>query len=52
MGEPRFPSFEQHRILLQAAELPGPRIEALAPGNPSLTLQLRPHALALVELAH
>jgi len=52
MGEPRFPSFEQHRLLLQAAELPGPRIEALAPGNARLTLQLRPHALALLELAH
>jgi xylan 1,4-beta-xylosidase len=52
MGEPRFPSFEQHRILLQAAALPGPRIETLAPGKRSLTLQLRPHALALVELAH
>jgi xylan 1,4-beta-xylosidase len=52
MGEPRFPSFEQHRILLQAAELPNPRIETLPPGNPQLTLQLRPHALALVELAH
>jgi xylan 1,4-beta-xylosidase len=52
MGEPRFPTFEQHRILLQAAELPGPRIETLASGNSQLTLQLRPHALALVELAH
>ena len=51
MGEPRFPSVEQHRMLLQAAELPAPRIETLAPGNPRLTLQLRPHALALVELA-
>jgi xylan 1,4-beta-xylosidase len=51
MGAPRFPSFEQHRILLQAAALPGPRIETLAPGNARLTLQLRPHALALVELA-
>ncbi|MDE2051742.1 MAG: glycosyl hydrolase family 39, partial [Gammaproteobacteria bacterium] len=52
MGEPRFPSFEQHRILLQAAELPGPRIETLAPGSPGLTLRLRPHALALVEPAN
>jgi xylan 1,4-beta-xylosidase len=51
LGEPRFPSFEQHRILLHAAALPGPRIETLAPGNARLTLQLRPHALALVELA-
>ncbi len=51
MGEPRFPSVEQHRLLLQAAALPAPRIETLAPGKPRLTLQLRPHALALVELA-
>jgi xylan 1,4-beta-xylosidase len=52
MGEPRFPSFEQRRELLRAAELPAPRIETLASANPRLTLQLRPHALALVELAH
>jgi xylan 1,4-beta-xylosidase len=51
MGKPQFPSFEQQKTLLQAATLPGPRVEALAPGNPALTLQLRPHALALVELA-
>jgi xylan 1,4-beta-xylosidase len=51
MGEPRFPTFEQHRILLQAAALPPPRIETLAPADPQLTLRLRPHALALVELA-
>ena len=52
MGEPRFPSFEQQRELLRAAELPGPHIETLPAANPQLTLQLRPHALALVELAH
>jgi len=52
MGEPRFPTLEQHSILLQAAQLPGPRIETLAPADPRLTLQLRPHALALIELAH
>ena len=50
MGEPRFPSFAQRRILLQAAELPAPRIETLAPANPRLMLRLRPHALALIEL--
>jgi xylan 1,4-beta-xylosidase len=52
MGEPRSPTFGQHRALLRAAELPPPRIETLASTNPQLTLQLRPHALALVELAH
>ena len=52
MGEPRFPTFAQHRALLHAAELPGPRIEPLAGADPELTLRLRPHALALVELAH
>ena len=52
MGEPRFPTLEQHRILLQAAQLPGPRIVTLTAANPQLTLQLRPHALALVELEH
>ncbi|HEY1889695.1 MAG TPA: hypothetical protein VGG63_04775 [Steroidobacteraceae bacterium] len=51
MGEPRFPTFDQHRVLLRAAELPGPSIEMLTSANPRLTLQLRPHALALVELA-
>ena len=50
MGEPRFPTFEQRRILLQAAELPGPSIQTLASSDPRLTLQLRPHALALIEL--
>ncbi|MBW4051325.1 MAG: glycosyl hydrolase family 39 [Proteobacteria bacterium] len=52
MGEPRFPTFEQHRILLQAARLPSPDIETLAAADPRLTLRLRPHALALVELVH
>lgn len=51
MGRPRFPSFGQRRILLQAAQLPAPRIETLSSADPRLTLQLRPHALALVELA-
>ena len=52
MGEPRFPTLEQHRELLQAAELPGPRIETLTSADPQVTLQLGPHALALVEIAH
>jgi len=52
MGEPRYPTFEQHRILLQAAELPGPSIMTLTPSDPRLTLQLGPHALALVEVEH
>ncbi len=50
MGEPRFPSFRQHRILLQAARLPAPRIETVPPADARLTLRLRPHALALIEL--
>jgi len=52
MGEPRFPSFEQRRELLHAAELQTPHVETLASANARLTLQLGPHALALVELAH
>lgn len=52
MGAPRFPTFAQRRTLLRAAELPAPRVAILAPRNPRLTLQLRPHALALVELVH
>jgi xylan 1,4-beta-xylosidase len=51
MGEPRFPTFAQRRILLEAAQLPGPRIETLVSSDPRLTLELRPHALALIELA-
>jgi xylan 1,4-beta-xylosidase len=51
MGAPRFPTFAQHRLLLQAAELPPPRTETLAAARPQLTLRLPPHALALVELA-
>lgn len=50
MGEPRFPTLAQRRLLLRAAELPGPRVESL-PANRQLTLRLRPHALALIELA-
>jgi len=50
MGEPRFPSFAQRRILLQAAQLPAPRIQTLSAAEPRLTLRLRPHALALIEL--
>ncbi|MGH7108050.1 MAG: GH39 family glycosyl hydrolase, partial [Acetobacteraceae bacterium] len=52
MGEPRFPTPGQHRILMQASELPAPGVEVLTPTDPRLTLQLRPHALALIELTH
>ena len=51
MGSPKYPSFQQRRILLAAARLPPPRIEALKGASPHLRLRLRPHALALVELA-
>ena len=51
MGSPKYPSFRQRRILLAAARLPPPRIEALKGGSPHLRLRLRAHALALVELA-
>ena len=51
MGEPRFPSLRQQKMLLQAATLSGPRVEVLAPADPTLTLELGPHALALVQLA-
>ena len=50
MGSPKYPSIAQHGILLAAARLPPPRIEALRGTSPQLTLRLRPHALALVEL--
>lgn len=50
MGQPEYPTPEQHRILLQAAQLPAPRIERLSRRDPRLTLHLRAHALALVEL--
>ena len=50
MGEPSFPSFAQHRALLQAAQLPPAQVVRLSPANPVLTLHLLPHALALVEL--
>ncbi len=51
MGSPKYPSFQQRRILLAAARLPPPRIEALKGTSPHLRLRLRAHALALVELA-
>jgi xylan 1,4-beta-xylosidase len=50
MGEPSFPSFAQHRALLQAAQLPPAQVVRLSPANAVLTLHLLPHALALVEL--
>lgn len=50
MGRPKYPSAEQRKILLAAARLPPPRIEALQGNSPRLTLRLPPHALALIEL--
>ncbi|MGH8150471.1 MAG: GH39 family glycosyl hydrolase [Steroidobacteraceae bacterium] len=50
MGKPRFPTRAQERILQQAGRLPPPEVEALSGTLPSVTLRLRPHALALVEL--
>jgi xylan 1,4-beta-xylosidase len=51
LGEPRYPSPSQLERLRRAARLPAPEIEPLAASAPQLTLRLRPHALALVELA-
>jgi xylan 1,4-beta-xylosidase len=50
LGEPRFPSLAERRLLRRAARLPAPEIRPLAATAPQLTLHLRPHALALVEL--
>ncbi len=50
LGKPSDPTPAQRKILLHAAQLPAPRVVPLAPANPELTLRLRPHALALVEL--
>ena len=50
MGAPSYPSFAQHRALLQAAQLPPAQVVRLSPTSPVLTLRLLPHALALVEL--
>ena len=50
LGAPRFPSPAQHRALMRAARLAAPTVEPLAGTAPQLTLRLRPHALALVEL--
>ena len=50
MGAPSYPSLAQHRALLKAAQLPPPQTVQLSSTNPVLTLRLRPHALALVEL--
>ena len=50
MGAPSYPSFAQHRELLEAAAPPAAQVVSLSSTNPSLTLRLLPHALALVEL--
>ncbi len=50
MGRPADPTFEQSRVLREAARLPPPRIVPLHGASPQLSLRLVPHALALVRL--
>ncbi len=50
MGSPPYPTFAQRKVLLAAARLPPPRVEALQGVSPRLTLYLVPHALALIEV--
>jgi predicted nucleic acid-binding Zn ribbon protein len=51
MGRPAFPSRAQQEKLRKAAELPAADMRRLA-GDGSLTLNLTPKALALIEVAH
>jgi xylan 1,4-beta-xylosidase len=48
MGQPPLPSLQQIEALRKAAALPSPRQEDIK--NERLTLTLRPHALALIEI--
>jgi xylan 1,4-beta-xylosidase len=50
MGKPDVPSPQQQEQLRAAARLPPPEVRRLDGSNPSLRLQLRPHALALIEV--
>jgi hypothetical protein len=50
MGRPAEPTFEQSRVLREAARLPPPRIVPLHGASPQLSLRLLAHALALVRL--
>lgn len=50
MGKPPFPSREQQKELRAAAELPAPEIRQLSGTTPKLTLNLKPHSLALIEI--
>jgi xylan 1,4-beta-xylosidase len=52
MGRPDFPTREQIQILRTAGELPTAETRALHADDPTLSLTLAPHALALVEVAH
>jgi xylan 1,4-beta-xylosidase len=48
MGRPPFPSRQQQAALRKAAQMPDPQSQHLS--NDSLTLTLRPHSLALIEI--
>ncbi|MBZ5516385.1 MAG: glycosyl hydrolase family 39 [Acidobacteriia bacterium] len=50
MGKPPFPTREQQSILRQAGQLPAPEVMPLGASRTTLTLQLAPHGLALVEV--
>ncbi|MGH9398403.1 MAG: GH39 family glycosyl hydrolase [Terriglobia bacterium] len=50
MGKPDFPTRAQLKILREAGQMPAPRIWPVMPGDPTLSLKLAPHALALIEV--
>ncbi|HUI41659.1 MAG TPA: glycosyl hydrolase family 39 [Terriglobia bacterium] len=52
MGKPDFPSREQIQSLREAGELPSADTRTVTADDPTLTLTLQPHALALVEIMH
>ncbi|HUV68791.1 MAG TPA: hypothetical protein VMW15_03960 [Terracidiphilus sp.] len=50
MGSPRYPSPDQIKQLVAAAELPAPQIQPIQPGEPSrFTITLPPNGVALLE---
>jgi xylan 1,4-beta-xylosidase len=50
MGKPDFPTIEELKILREAAQMPSPEVLTLDPNDPKVTLQLAPHALALIKI--
>jgi len=50
MGQPAFPSREQQKVLIKAAELPAPEMIQLTGSKNYLDLNFMPHSLKLLDI--